>query len=57
MVKSYLRYVPGGMHGVVASPSATIAADATGTFVFAPQLEGVGLWNVKKGVQVRSWAR
>jgi hypothetical protein len=49
--RTYLRYRAAGLHGLIAS-SANIASDATGKLVFTGQLENVGVWNVRRGVQV-----
>ncbi len=52
-MKTYLRYAPAAVHGLIASPNTPIETDPTGTFAFTGQLEGVGVWNIKRGVQVR----
>ncbi|KAK9847198.1 hypothetical protein WJX84_005329, partial [Apatococcus fuscideae] len=52
MVKAYLRYELTETFGVVASNS-NIAYDSTGTQVFTACLEGLAVWNVKQGSQVR----
>jgi U3 small nucleolar RNA-associated protein 12 len=52
MGKTYLRYVPSSVHGVIASPGATIAVDPTNQLLFTPALENVGVWHVKRGVEV-----
>lgn len=54
MPKTYLRYVPQGMHGVIASPAAPFAVDPTGSLIFTAQLENVGVWHAKRGVEVSS---
>lgn len=52
MPKSYLRYVPTGIHGVIASSAAPFAVDPTGQLVFTAQLERVGVWHARRGVEV-----
>jgi hypothetical protein len=52
MPKTYLRYVPSGMHGVIAAPAAPFAVDPTRQLVFTAQLENVGVWHAKRGVEV-----
>lgn len=54
MGKTYLRYVPAGVHGVVASPGcAAVAVSADGGLAFTGQLERVGVWDLKRGLEVR----
>ncbi len=52
MGKTYLRYVPSATYGVIVSPGSQIAADPTGGLLFTGQLENVGVWNVRRGIQV-----
>ncbi len=53
MGKTYLRYRAAGLHSLVVSPGPKIAVDPTGALAFTAQLENVGVWNVRRGVQVR----
>ncbi|KAL5726209.1 Dip2/Utp12 protein [Ranunculus cassubicifolius] len=50
MVKSYLRYEPAAVFGVVASVESNISYDNTGKLVISPALEKLGIWNVRQGV-------
>lgn len=52
MVKTYLRYRLSDTYGLIASPGGNVCVDASGTLAFTPQLEAVGLWSLKRGVQV-----
>jgi U3 small nucleolar RNA-associated protein 12 len=49
MVKSYLRYEPRAVHGLIASPGANVAFDASGKRALAPALESLAVWNLKQG--------
>ena len=53
MVKTYLRYALSASHGIITSPTCNIAVDATGGTLFTGALESVGVWSVKRGVEVR----
>ena len=53
MVKTYLRYRQSAVLGLIASPGGTVSVDRTGQLAFAPALEHVGVWNIRRGVQVR----
>lgn len=53
MGKTYLRYVPSGVYGVIASAATPFAVEPSGQLVFTAQLENVGVWHIKRGVQVR----
>lgn len=50
MVKSYLRYEPGRVFGVVCSVDSNICYDSSGKQLLAPALESVGVWNVRQGI-------
>lgn len=54
MVKTYLRYKLDVTHGLIASPvSRGISrSDGEGALVFVAQLERVGVWSVKRGMQL-----
>ena len=52
-MKSYLRYSIAGTFGVIASPASNAELDPTGTLLFTAQLEHVGVWNIKRGTEVR----
>ncbi len=54
MGRTYLRYAPSALHGVVASPGCRVAVDPAGRLAYTGQLENVGVWNVRRGVQVRA---
>jgi U3 small nucleolar RNA-associated protein 12 len=54
MGKTYLRYVPSEIHGVITSPTCNIACDPAGNFLFTGELEKVGIWDIRKGIQVGS---
>ena len=56
MVKTYLRYSLSASYGVITSPACNIAVDTTGTTLYAGALESVGVWNIKRGVEVRGVA-
>ncbi|KAJ7972325.1 WD repeat-containing protein 3 [Quillaja saponaria] len=50
MVKSYLRYEPASVFGVIVSVESNIAYDSSGKYLLAPALEKVGVWHVRQGV-------
>ncbi|XP_068652601.1 uncharacterized protein [Aristolochia californica] len=50
MVKSYLRYEPRAVFGVIASFDSNICFDAAGKQLLAPALESVNIWNLKQGI-------
>ncbi|XP_043700893.1 WD repeat-containing protein 3 [Telopea speciosissima] len=50
MVKSYLRYEPATVFGVVVSVDSNISYDSTGKHLLTPALEKLGVWNVRQGV-------
>lgn len=52
MVKSYLRYRPGPVHGLITQPNCNIATDANGRIVLTGECEHVGIWNIRTGAQV-----
>jgi U3 small nucleolar RNA-associated protein 12 len=54
MVKTYLRYKLDVTHGLIVSPvSRGISrSDGEGALVFVAQLERVGVWSVKRGMQL-----
>ena len=52
MPKTYLRYAPSSVFGVVTSPTAPFAVDVSGQLVLTPQLESVGVWHARRGVQL-----
>lgn len=52
MVKTYLRYRPSAIYGIISTPGCNIVTDASGKLVFTGQLENVGVWNIRRGVQV-----
>jgi U3 small nucleolar RNA-associated protein 12 len=56
MGRTYLRYVPSGVHGLIASPAsgtgAGVAVEPISGLAFTAQLESVGVWNMRRGVQV-----
>lgn len=54
MVKAYLRYEPSQAFGVIAS-NANVEYDDSGRVVFTSTLENITEWNVKQGVQTRSF--
>lgn len=56
MGKTYLRYVPSSTYGVVVSPGSQVVAEPSGNLLFTGQLENVGVWNVKRGIQVSAQA-
>lgn len=55
MVKSYLRYVPSGNFGIIASPSSNSVFDPSGKLVISPALEDVILWDMKMGTMIARW--
>ncbi|KAI9143590.1 WD40-repeat-containing domain protein [Paraphysoderma sedebokerense] len=55
MVKSYLRYLPAGVFGVIASTHSNVVYDHSGKFAVAPALEDVIVWDLKKGSIIRRW--
>jgi hypothetical protein len=57
MGKSYLRFRPGGTHGLIASPACNVAVDRHGQIALTGQSECVGVWNIRRGVQVRHTPR
>lgn len=52
MVKTYLRYAPSNVHGLIVSPSGSVAVDGSGLLAFTAQLENIGIWNIRRGIQV-----
>jgi hypothetical protein len=50
MTKTYLRYKQSAVHGIIVSPHSNVATD--GKLAFTAELEHVGVWNVRRGVQV-----
>ena len=52
MVKTYLRYRHTDTFGLIASSGGGVAASADGSLAFAPQLDGVGVWSLRRGAQV-----
>jgi hypothetical protein len=52
MVKTYLRYRHTDTFGLIASAGGGVAASADGSLAFAPQLDGVGVWSLRRGAQV-----
>ena len=55
MVKAYLRYEFAGAFGVVASGNGNVAFDRDGRHVFAPALESVAAWSVRRAARARSF--
>lgn len=54
MVKSYLRYEPSLVVGVIASIDSNITYDHTGRHLITPALENLSLWNVRKGISTKT---
>jgi U3 small nucleolar RNA-associated protein 12 len=54
MVKAYLRYEALASFGVVASTLSNICYDDKGKLAITPALEEVLIWDLRKGVQVKS---
>jgi U3 small nucleolar RNA-associated protein 12 len=52
MVKTYLRYRHTDTFGLIASPGGGVAASPDGQLVFSPQLSDVGVFSLRRGVQV-----
>ncbi|XP_019054518.1 PREDICTED: WD repeat-containing protein 3 isoform X2 [Nelumbo nucifera] len=50
MVKSYLRYEPVAVFGVVVSIESNISFDSSGKFLLTPALENLAIWNVRQGI-------
>ncbi|KAJ2395526.1 beta transducin [Coemansia sp. RSA 2603] len=55
MVKTYLRYEPRSVFGVIASPAGNAVYDHTGKLSITPALESVIVWDIRKGTQVARW--
>jgi hypothetical protein len=51
MVKTYLRYAPSGVVGVISSSAALY--DKTGDLAICASLENVSVWNLRKSEIVR----
>ncbi|KAG6519510.1 hypothetical protein ZIOFF_023004 [Zingiber officinale] len=56
MVKSYLRYEPGLVFGVISSVDANIAYDPSGLHLLAPALDKFFLWNLKQGLAFKTFS-
>lgn len=56
MVKTYLRYEPRAVFGLISSPSGNAVFDQTGKLSITPALENVVVWDIKKGTQVARWS-
>jgi hypothetical protein len=52
MVKAYLRYIPSAQFGVIASNSGNAILDHQSKFALTPALDGVNVWDLKKGTLV-----
>ena len=51
MMKSYLRYEPEKVFGVITSPTCGVAFDASGNLVISGGVNEVNLWNLRQGTQ------
>ncbi|KAJ2727197.1 beta transducin [Coemansia sp. Benny D115] len=56
MVKTYLRYEPRSVFGIISSPSGNAVLDHSGKLSITPALENVIVWDIKKGTQVTRWS-
>lgn len=56
MVKSYLRYEPGLVFGVISSVDANIAYDPSGLHLLSPALDKFFLWNLKQGLAFKTFS-
>lgn len=48
-MKSYYRYRPSEVVGVITTPDCKAVYDYTGKLVFTSKLQEVGVWNVRQG--------
>ena len=51
-MKSYLRYEPGKLMGVITSPGCNVAFDASGNMAMSGGVHEVNLWNIRQGSQI-----
>jgi hypothetical protein len=58
-MKSYHRYRPAEVIGVINAPDCNTEFDFTGKLAFTSCLQDVGVWNVRQGVKVTylQWCR
>lgn len=48
-MKSYYRYRPSEVVGVITTPDCKAVYDHTGKLVFTSKIQEVGVWNVRQG--------
>lgn len=51
-MKSYYRYRPSDVVGVITTPDCKAVYDYTGKLAFTSKIQDVGVWNVRQGNQV-----
>ena len=51
-MKSYLRYEPGKLMGVISSPGCNVTFDASGNLAISGGVHEVNLWNIRQGSQM-----
>ncbi|KAI9297414.1 WD40 repeat-like protein [Neoconidiobolus thromboides FSU 785] len=56
MVKQYLKYVPTSTFGIINSYKSNVIHDNSGKLAFLPALESIKLWDIKKGVEIATFA-
>lgn len=54
MMKSYLRYEPGKVMGIITSPSSNVAYDCSGNLAVTAGVQDVNIWNLRQGQQIAS---
>jgi U3 small nucleolar RNA-associated protein 12 len=52
MMKSYLRYEPEKLFGVIASPTCNLAFDSGGNLAISGGVHEVNVWNIRQGSQI-----
>eukprot|EP01041_Mallomonas_annulata_P006461 gene6461-13054_t len=53
-MKSYLRYEPGKLFGVIASPQCNVIYDWSGNLAISGTLQDISVWNLRQGIQISS---
>jgi U3 small nucleolar RNA-associated protein 12 len=53
-MKSYLRYEPREVFGVIASPQSNAIFDFSGNLAITGAVRGVAVWNLRQGTQVKA---